>query len=96
MSPLLKQRQPSQRSITLTKFFVFIVCLWPLTRLLLPFYAGLTGDAVLGYSGDELGANPIEFIIRDLGTWALNCCTPLTYRLTLLGTTADPPSAATG
>jgi len=83
MSPLLKQRQPSQRSITLTKFFVFIVCLWPLTRLLLPFYAGLTGDAVLGYSGDELGANPIEFIIRDLGTWALNfllitlCVTPL-------------------
>ena len=76
-------RNPSPRSIALIKAMLFLVCLLPLALLLLPFYAALTGDSVLGYSGDELGANPIEFIIRDLGTWALNfllitlCVTPL-------------------
>lgn len=76
-------RNPSPRSIALTKAMLFLVCLLPLVRLLLPFYAVLTGNTVLGYTGDELGANPIEFIIRDLGTWALNfllitlCITPL-------------------
>jgi sulfoxide reductase heme-binding subunit YedZ len=38
---------------------VFAVCLLPLTRLI-----------VLGFSGG-LGANPIEFITRSLGTWTL-------------------------
>lgn len=76
-------RNPSPRSIAFIKAMLFLVCLLPLTRLLLPFYAVLTGNTVLGYTGDELGANPIEFIIRDLGTWALNfllitlCVTPL-------------------
>lgn len=75
--------QPSQRQLALIKTALFLVCLLPLARLLLPFYAALTGNGVLGYTGDELGANPIEFIIRDLGTWALNfllitlCVTPL-------------------
>jgi len=83
MSPLFKRWQPNQRSIALIKLTLFTICLWPLARLLLPFYASVTGDLVLGFSGDELGANPIEFIIRDLGTWALNfllitlCVTPL-------------------
>lgn len=76
-------RTPSPRSIALIKAMLFLACLWPLARLLLPFYAALTGKVMLGYTGDELGANPIEFIIRDLGTWALNfllitlCVTPL-------------------
>ena len=76
-------RNPSPRSIALIKATLFLVCLLPLVRLLLPFYAVLTGNTLLGYTGDELGANPIEFIIRDLGTWALNfllitlCITPL-------------------
>jgi sulfoxide reductase heme-binding subunit YedZ len=76
-------RNPAPRSIAVIKVALFLICLWPLTRLLLPFYAVLTGNALLGYTGDELGANPIEFIIRDLGTWALNfllitlCVTPL-------------------
>jgi len=76
-------RNPAPHSIAAIKAVLFLICLLPLTRLLLSFYAALTGTAVLGYSGDELGANPIEFIIRDLGTWALNfllitlCVTPL-------------------
>ena len=76
-------RNPSPRSIALIKATLFLVCLLPLVRLLLPFYAVLAGNTLLGYTGDELGANPIEFIIRDLGTWALNfllitlCITPL-------------------
>jgi sulfoxide reductase heme-binding subunit YedZ len=65
-------KQPSPRTLATVKIVLFALCLWPLTRLLLAFYAGLTGTSVLGYTGDELGANPIEFIIRELGTWALN------------------------
>lgn len=41
------------------KFWLFVVCLLPLMRLI-----------VLGFSGG-LGANPIEFITRSLGTWTL-------------------------
>lgn len=41
------------------KAVLFVLCLAPLARL-----------GVLAYS-DGLGANPIEFIIRSLGTWAL-------------------------
>lgn len=46
---------------SLFKVLVFIVCLIPLARL---FYGTYTGD-------DFLSANPVEFIIRDLGTWGL-------------------------
>jgi sulfoxide reductase heme-binding subunit YedZ len=42
------------------KAALFIVALFPLTRLF-----------VLGFS-DGLGANPIEFVIRSNGTWALS------------------------
>jgi methionine sulfoxide reductase heme-binding subunit len=41
------------------KFWVFVICLLPLARLI-----------VLGGSGG-LGANPIEFITRSIGTWTL-------------------------
>lgn len=41
------------------KTALFVLCLVPMARL-----------GVLAYS-DGLGANPIEFIIRSLGTWAL-------------------------
>ncbi len=41
------------------KAVLFVLCLAPLARL-----------GWLAY-GDRLGANPIEFIIRSLGTWAL-------------------------
>lgn len=43
------------------KALVFFVCVIPIARLL---YGAFTGD-------DSLGINPIEFIIRDLGTWGL-------------------------
>ena len=42
------------------KAVLFAVCLLPLARLF-----------VLGFS-DALGANPIEFVIRSNGTWALS------------------------
>lgn len=41
------------------KFWLFLICLYPLVRL-----------AVLAVTGG-LGANPIEFITRSLGTWTL-------------------------
>ena len=41
------------------KLLVFLVCLVPLLRLI-----------ALAYS-DQLSANPIEFITRSTGTWAL-------------------------
>ena len=41
------------------KFWVFVVCLFPMVRLV-----------VLGGSGG-LGANPIEFITHSTGTWTL-------------------------
>jgi sulfoxide reductase heme-binding subunit YedZ len=43
------------------KSLVFLLCLLPLARLI---WLGATGG---------LGANPIEFVIRSLGTWALTC-----------------------
>jgi sulfoxide reductase heme-binding subunit YedZ len=45
--------------ISLLKVSVFLACLIPLARL-----------GWLGYA-DRLGANPIEFVTRSLGTWAL-------------------------
>lgn len=47
------------KSTRLWKPIVFTVCLWPVAHLLW-----------LGYVG-ELTANPIEFIIRDIGDWAI-------------------------
>jgi len=53
------------------KFWLFAVCLLPLIRLI-----------VLGINGG-LGANPIEFITRSLGTWTLVFLL-ITLSLTLL------------
>jgi len=59
------------KQITALKAVVFIVCLVPLAQL------------GWGLYNDTLGANPIEFVIRSLGRWALKfllitlCITPL-------------------
>lgn len=53
-------RQPTSRQIAAIKIALFLLCLLPLARLV--------GAA----AQDELGANPIEFITRSLGTWTLN------------------------
>lgn len=54
----LKSLSPAR--IRHVKFALFIVALLPLARLF-----------VLGFT-DKLGANPIEFVIRSNGTWALS------------------------
>lgn len=53
-------RQPTSRQIAALKAALFLLCLLPVARL------------VVGAVQDELGANPIEFITRSLGTWTLN------------------------
>lgn len=61
----------SSRQISILKIVVFALCLAPLARL------------AWGLYDEALGANPIEFVIRDLGRWALKfllitlCITPL-------------------
>lgn len=50
---------PSKKQITWIKFFVFLLCSVPLFRLVW-----------LGFQ-DDLSANPIEFIERSTGFWAL-------------------------
>ena len=52
--------QPSNNTVAAIKTGIFFLCLIPLARL------------VLGAAEHSLGANPIEFIMRSLGTWALN------------------------
>ncbi|HUY02377.1 MAG TPA: protein-methionine-sulfoxide reductase heme-binding subunit MsrQ [Rhodocyclaceae bacterium] len=52
--------QPSGRQIATIKAVLFTLCLLPLMRL------------AWGVWQDALGANPIEFIQRSLGTWTLN------------------------
>ncbi|GAB2891254.1 protein-methionine-sulfoxide reductase heme-binding subunit MsrQ [Uliginosibacterium flavum] len=52
-------RNPGRRGIAAFKFLLFVACLIPLALLGWGFYA------------DELGANPIETITRDTGTWTL-------------------------
>ncbi len=47
------------RVVRVLKPIVFVACLAPLARLF-----------VLGWS-DGLGANPVEFVTRSLGTWTL-------------------------
>lgn len=51
--------QPSRKQISGIKAFVFLLCLIPLSRLV---WLGLQ---------DNLSANPIEFIERSTGFWAL-------------------------
>jgi sulfoxide reductase heme-binding subunit YedZ len=51
---------PSPRALALVKVALFVVCLLPLARL------------AWGAWQHSLGANPIEFITRSLGTWTLN------------------------
>lgn len=50
---------PSKKQISWIKAFVFLLCLVPLTRLVW-----------LGFQ-DGLSANPVEFIERSTGFWAL-------------------------
>jgi sulfoxide reductase heme-binding subunit YedZ len=52
--------QPNPRQLAALKAAIFIACLAPLAQLVW-----------LGFA-DGLGANPIEFITRHLGTWTLN------------------------
>lgn len=52
--------QPTPRQLIAIKAVLFAVCLWPLAQL-----------GWLAWA-DGLGANPIEFITRHLGTWTLN------------------------
>jgi sulfoxide reductase heme-binding subunit YedZ len=51
---------PTARQFAAIKAILFALCLLPLLRL------------VWGSWHDELGANPIEFVTRNLGTWTLN------------------------
>jgi sulfoxide reductase heme-binding subunit YedZ len=53
-------KNPSANILTAIKTLLFLLCLLPLAHL--------------GWSAwqDELGANPIEFVTRSLGTWTLN------------------------
>ncbi len=51
--------QLSARQRSTVKVIVFLLCLIPLARL------------AWGIWNDTLGANPIEFVIRALGDWAL-------------------------
>lgn len=60
MAPGMALANPSPRQIKAIKIAVFVLCLVPLAWL-----------AVGGWQGG-LGANPIEFVQRDLGTWTLN------------------------
>ena len=53
-------RHPTSRQVTALKTALFLLCLLPVARL------------IVGAMQDELGANPIEFITRTLGTWTLN------------------------
>jgi sulfoxide reductase heme-binding subunit YedZ len=53
-------RQPTAPQLAAIRGLTFLLGLVPLARL------------VWGAYTDSLGANPIEFITRDLGTWTLN------------------------
>ncbi|MBX9849330.1 MAG: sulfoxide reductase heme-binding subunit YedZ [Rhodocyclaceae bacterium] len=68
--------QPSPRQLALIKTSLFLLCLLPMVRL------------AVGVYEDSLGANPIELITRDLGTWALN--------FLLIALTITPLRKATG
>ena len=51
---------PSPRQLSALKAAVFIAALWPLARL------------VHGALVDGLGANPLEYITHQTGTWTFN------------------------
>ena len=51
--------QPTPRQLTAVKAGIFVLCLAPV------------GHLAYGAFMDQLGANPIEAVIRDLGDWAL-------------------------
>lgn len=53
------KNNPNKKQISVIKTLVFIICLIPLARLV---WLGVT---------DNLSANPIEFIERSTGFWAL-------------------------
>lgn len=53
------KNNPTKKQISLIKVLVFIVCLVPLVRLV---WLGIA---------DHLSANPIEFVERSTGFWAL-------------------------
>lgn len=59
----LKSTFDMQRNnmIKKAKIALFVIALLPLARLI---WLGLT---------DSLGANPVEFVLRSLGTWTLVC-----------------------
>lgn len=50
---------PRPKQLSILKVLLFLLCLWPLLRLGWLFLA------------DDLGANPIEAVVRSLGDWAL-------------------------
>ncbi|MFM2005864.1 MAG: hypothetical protein RLZZ09_1519 [Pseudomonadota bacterium] len=53
----------SERTITRLKALIFLLALWPLAKLM-----------ILGFK-DDLGANPIEKILRNTGFWTLTFLT---------------------
>lgn len=53
----------SERTITRLKALIFLLALWPLAKLM-----------ILGFQ-DDLGANPIEKILRNTGFWTLTFLT---------------------
>lgn len=59
MSKLRISQTPNKQQIAAIKVLVFVLCMLPLARLV---YLGVQ---------DNLGANPIEFIERSTGYWAL-------------------------
>lgn len=52
-------KAPNPSTLAAIKVFLFLLCLLPLAHL------------AWGAWQDELGANPIEFVTRSLGTWTL-------------------------
>ena len=56
---MMLKNLPNKKQIVQIKGFVFLLCLIPLLRLV---YLGFT---------DDLSANPIEFIERSTGFWAM-------------------------
>jgi sulfoxide reductase heme-binding subunit YedZ len=67
---------PTPRQLVAIKAVLFALCLVPLARL------------GWGAWNDQLGANPIEFVTRNLGTWTLN--------FLLITLTVTPLRKATG
>src|SRR5690606_29732359 len=80
---LMSLKQVSPHNIAVIKTALFILCLLPLAWLLAAFCADALFINPLGLPDELLGANPVETVIRDLGTWALRfllltlCITPL-------------------